>query len=283
MNYADFGMGTFHPKKGMYEVVLAIENLAKELGVKIKTEHPIDQIIVENGVAKGIVSKGETYNSDVVLSGADYHHTETLLDQPYRQYSEKYWSKKVFAPSSLLFYVGFDKKLKNVNHHTLFFDVDFETHAKAIYDTPQWPENPLFYASFPSITDSSCAPDGKEAGIFLIPLAPGIEDTEALRTKYFDKIMTRFEHVTSQDVKNNVIFKESFCLKDFIADYNSYKGNAYGMSNTLLQTAFLRPKLKSSKVKNLFFTGQLTVPGPGVPPSLISGKLVANLVVKHVG
>lgn len=283
MNYADFGMGTFHPKKGMYEVVLAIENLAKELGVKIKTKHPIDQIIVENGVAKGIVSKGETYNSDVVLSGADYHHTETLLDQPYRQYSEKYWSKKVFAPSSLLFYVGFDKKLKNVNHHTLFFDVDFETHAKAIYDTPQWPENPLFYASFPSITDSSCAPDGKEAGIFLIPLAPGIEDTEALRTEYFDKIMTRFEHVTSQDVKNNVIFKESFCLKDFIADYNSYKGNAYGMSNTLLQTAFLRPKLKSSKVKNLFFTGQLTVPGPGVPPSLISGKLVANLVVKHVG
>lgn len=283
MNYADFGMGTFHPKKGMYEVVLAIENLAKELGVKIKTEHPIDQIIVENGVAKGIVSKGETYNSDVVLSGADYHHTETLLDQPYRQYSEKYWSKKVFAPSSLLFYVGFDKKLKNVNHHTLFFDVDFETHAKAIYDTPQWPENPLFYASFPSITDSSCAPDGKEAGIFLIPLAPGIEDTEALRTEYFDKIMTRFEHVTSQHVKNNVIFKESFCLKDFIADYNSYKGNAYGMSNTLLQTAFLRPKLKSSKVKNLFFTGQLTVPGPGVPPSLISGKLVANLVVKHVG
>lgn len=283
MNYADFGMGTFHPKKGMYEVVLAIENLAKELGVKIKTEHPIDQIIVENGVAKGIVSKGETYNSDVVLSGADYHHTETLLDQPYRQYSEKYWSKKVFAPSSLLFYVGFDKKLKNVNHHTLFFDVDFETHAKAIYDTPQWPENPLFYASFPSITDSSCAPDGKEAGIFLIPLAPGIEDTEALRAEYFDKIMTRFEHVTSQHVKNNVIFKESFCLKDFIADYNSYKGNAYGMSNTLLQTAFLRPKLKSSKVKNLFFTGQLTVPGPGVPPSLISGKLVANLVVKHVG
>lgn len=283
MNYADFGMGTFHPKKGMYEVVLAIENLAKELGVKIKTKHPIDQIIVENGVAKGIVSKGETYNSDVVLSGADYHHTETLLDQPYRQYSEKYWSKKVFAPSSLLFYVGFDKKLKNVNHHTLFFDVDFETHAKAIYDTPQWPENPLFYASFPSITDSSCAPDGKEAGIFLIPLAPGIEDTEALRAEYFDKIMTRFEHVTSQHVKNNVIFKESFCLKDFIADYNSYKGNAYGMSNTLLQTAFLRPKLKSSKVKNLFFTGQLTVPGPGVPPSLISGKLVANLVVKHVG
>jgi len=281
MNYADFGLGTFHPKKGMYQVILAMESLAKELGVNIKTESPIDKIIVENGEAKGIISNGKTYFSDVVLSGADYHHTETLLEKPYRQYSEKYWSKKTFAPSSLLFYVGFNKKLKHVNHHTLFFDVDFEAHAKAIYDTPKWPDNPLFYASFPSKTDSSSAPEGKEAGIFLIPLAPGIEDTRELRDLYFDKIITRFENATSQNVKNLIIFKESFCINDFIKDYNSYKGNAYGMANTLMQTAFLRPKLKSKKVKNLFFTGQLTVPGPGVPPSLISGKLVANLITKN--
>ncbi|WP_418603310.1 phytoene desaturase family protein [Hwangdonia sp.] len=281
MNYADFGLGTFHPKKGMYQVILAMENLARELGVTIKTNSPIDKIIVKNSVAKGIVSNGETYISDIVVSGADYHHTETLLEKPYRQYSEKYWSKKIFAPSSLLFYVGFNKKLKHVNHHTLFFDVDFETHAKAIYDNPKWPENPLFYASFPSKTDSSTAPEGKEASIFLIPLAPGLEDTQELREQYFEKIITRFENLTSQSVKNNIIFKESFCINDFINDYNSYKGNAYGMANTLLQTAFLRPKLKSKKVSNLYFTGQLTVPGPGVPPSLISGKLVANLVSKH--
>ena len=178
MNYADFGIGTFHPKKGMYQVVLAIETLAKSLGVKIETDTPINKIIVENGKASGIISNGETYNFDIVLSGADYHHTETLLDTEFRQYSEKYWSKKVFAPSSLLFYVGFDEKLKNVNHHTLFFDVDFEAHAKDIYDNPKWPKNPLFYASFPSITDENSAPKGKEAGIFLIPLAPGLEDTQ---------------------------------------------------------------------------------------------------------
>lgn len=281
MNYADFGLGTFHPKKGMYQVILAMESLAKELGVKINTESNIEKIIVENGKAKGIVVNGEIAYSDIVLSGADYHHTETLLDKEHRQYSEAYWSKKTFAPSSLLFYVGFDKKLKNVNHHTLFFDVDFEVHAEDIYDTPKWPENPLFYASFPSKTDSSTAPDGKEAGIFLIPLAPGLEDTPELRAKYFEKIMTRFENLTSQDVKNSILFKESFCLNDFIKDYNSYKGNAYGMANTLMQTAFLRPKLKSKTVQNLFFTGQLTVPGPGVPPSLISGKLAANLILKN--
>ena len=281
MNFADFGLGTFHPKKGMYQVILAIEALAKELGVSIKTESPVEKIIIKNEQAKGMISNGKTFLSDIVLSGADYHHTETLLEKPYRQYSENYWSKKTFAPSSLLFYVGFDKKLINVNHHTLFFDVDFDRHAEAIYDNPKWPENPLFYASFPSKTDINSAPEGHEAGIFLIPLAPGLNDTPELRETYFEKIMTRFEVLTAQKIKNNVLFKESFCINDFIKEYNSYKGNAYGMANTLTQTAFLRPKLKSKKVKNLFFTGQLTVPGPGVPPSLISGKLVAELIIEH--
>ena len=280
MNYADFGLGTYHPKKGMYQVILAMEALAKELGVDIKTDANVETILVENGTANGIVVNGKKEKCHLVLSGADYHHTETLLEEKHRQYSEYYWDKKTFAPSSLLFYVGFDKKLKKVDHHTLFFDVDFDVHAEAIYDNPAWPEKPLFYASFPSITDDSCAPKDKEAGIFLIPLAPGLEDTPELREEYFEKIINRFEDLTQQDVKKNIIFKESFCVNDFKKDYNSYKGNAYGMANTLLQTAFLRPKLKSKKVKNLYFTGQLTVPGPGVPPSLISGKLTAELIQK---
>ncbi len=252
MNFADFGLGTWHPKNGMYSVILAMESLAKELGVTIKTNSNVEKILVENGNAIGIQVNGKTIKSDIVLSGADYHHSETLLEQKDRQYSENYWNKKTFAPSSLLFYVGFDKKIENVEHHTLFFDVDFDVHASDIYDNPKWPENPLFYASFPSKTDENSAPEGKEAGIFLIPLAPGLEDNDTLREKYFEKIITRFEKLTHQKVKENIIFKESFCVNDFIKDYNSYKGNAYGMANTLLQTAFLRPKLKSKKVKNLY-------------------------------
>lgn len=281
MNFADFGLGTWHPDKGMYSVIKGIQRLAEELGVQIHTNSPAEKIIVEKGKATGIYTNGNLVEADIVLSGADYHHSETLLDEPYRAYSEKYWASRTFAPSSLLFYVGFDKKLKNIAHHTLFFDVDFDDHARAIYDEPAWPENPLFYASFPSLTDDSAAPEGKEAGIFLIPLAPGLEDTPQLREHYFDIIVARFERLTRQTVKNNIIFKESFCVKDFIEQYNSYQGNAYGMANTLLQTAFLRPKLKSKRVSNLYFTGQLTVPGPGVPPSLISGKLVAELIQKH--
>ncbi|PQV48943.1 phytoene desaturase [Jejuia pallidilutea] len=281
MNYADFGLGTWHPRGGMYEVIKAMKNLAESLGVKFYTNSNIEKINVEDKHAKSIIVNGETKTFDVVLSGADYHHSETLLDEKYRQYSEAYWAKKTFAPSSLLFYIGFNKKLKNIEHHNLFFDTSFETHAEEIYDNPQWPEDPLFYANFPSVTDASMAPEGCETGFFLIPIAPGIEDTNEIRAQYFDIIMSRFQKLTKQDVLNNIIFKDSFCVRDFIKEYNSYKGNAYGMANTLSQTAFLRPKLKSKKVNNLYFTGQLTVPGPGVPPSLISGKLVAQLINKH--
>ena len=281
MNYADFGLGTWHPKGGMYEVVKAMVTLATELGVKIKTNQNVEKINVENGIVKSVISNGITIESDVVLSGADYHHTETLLDEKYRGYSEKYWDSKVFAPSSLLFYVALDKKIKNVSHHTLFFDTDFDVHAKDIYDNPKWPEKPLFYASFPSKTDNTVAPKAAEAGIFLIPIAPGIKDSALIRDKYFDNIIKRFEKLTNQKVTDNIIFKESFCVNDFIKDYNSYKGNAYGLANILTQTAFLRPKIISKKVKNLFFTGQLTVPGPGVPPSIISGKIVSDLIKKQ--
>ncbi|MBT8280136.1 MAG: phytoene desaturase [Muriicola sp.] len=278
MNFADFGLGTWHPKGGMYKIIEGMKALAEELGVQIHTGHAVEKIKVANGKAEGIVMNQQQIEADFVLSGADYHHSETLLDPQYRQYSESYWDNKTFAPSSLLFYVGFDKKLKNIEHHNLFFDTDFERHAEEIYDDPQWPTEPLFYVNFPSVTDATMAPEDCETGFFLVPIAPDLEDNEALREQYFDVIINRLEARTDQQLKNNIIFKESFCVNDFKEQYNSYKGNAYGMANTLLQTAFLRPGLKSKKVKDLFFTGQLTVPGPGVPPSLISGKLVSELI-----
>ena len=278
MNFADFGLGTWHPEKGMYSVVEGMVQMAKELGVQFSTGQNVETICVENGKATGVIANGVPIDADVVVSGADYNHSESLLKPKERGYTDAYWDKKVFAPSSLLFFIGLDKKVENVSHHTLFFDVDFDAHARSIYDTPEWPKDPLFYGNFPSITDSAMAPEGKEACFLLIPIGPGIEDTQEMRDQYFDMVIERLEHLTKQSIKEAILFKESFCVNDFVSEYNSYKGNAYGMANTLLQTAFLRPKLKSKKVENLFFTGQLTVPGPGVPPALISGKLVASLV-----
>ena len=281
MNQADFGLGTWHPHGGMFSVVRAMETLARELGVEIRTSSPVDEIIVSGSRVKGVSVNGEPLYADVIVTGADYHHSERLLDPKYRMYSEGYWKKKTFAPSALLFYVGFDKKIQGVSHHTLFFDADFDKHAHDIYDKPAWPKDPLFYASFPSVTDDSAAPQGKEAAIFLIPIAPGLDDTESTREKYFKIIMDRLALHLDEDITKFITFHQSYCVSDFVKDYNSYGGNAYGLANTLLQTAFLRPRLRSKKVKGLYFTGQLTVPGPGVPPALISGKLTSQLIKKY--
>ena len=278
MNYADFGLGTWQPTNGFFDVVNAMISVGKKLGVKYHNNSNIDEIITIKNYATGIRVNGKIINSDIVLSGADYNHTEKLLPKNLRQYSEKYWSKRVLAPSSLLFYLGFDKKLSNLAHHNLFFDTDFNLHSKEIYKEPKWPSEPLFYANFTSITNEHTAPKGCENGFILIPLAPGLNDTQKLRDKYFDIVIDRIESITEQKIKESIIFKKSFCVSDFIDEYNSYKGNAYGLANTLLQTSFLRPKLKSKLVKNMYFTGQLSVPGPGVPPAIVSGKLVADLI-----
>lgn len=281
MNYADFELGTWHPKGGMYKVIEAMVELAGKLGVKISTDTNVTGIYVEGNMATKLITDTGRIYFDILLSGADYAHTESLLGSNARQYSRKYWDRKTFAPSALLFYVAFDKKITNVAHHTLFFDSDFEEHARTIYDEPEWPEDPLFYASFPSVTDETVAPEGHEAGIFLMPVAPGLKDTKDVRKKYFDLIMKRLEKVTEQTLVDHILFYESYGISDFINDYNSYKGNAYGLANTLRQTHILRPRMKSKRVKNLYFTGQLTVPGPGIPPSLISGKIVSELIQKY--
>ena len=286
MNYADIKLGTWYPQGGMYSIVEGMHQLATELGVTFHFNKNVSEIVVEDGLAKKVVTdKGESFEADVVIGGADYHFIESkLLPQAYRSYSERYWEKRVMAPGSLLYFVGLNTKLPMVPHHSLFFDVPFDAHAKDIYVTKQWPEKPLFYLSASSVTDPSAAPEGCENLMFLIPLAAGLEgDSEDMREKYFDMMAVRLLEHTGMDIRKHVRYKKSYAHSDFINDYNAFKGNAYGLANTLLQTAHLKPSCRSGKVKNLFYTGQLTVPGPGVPPSLISGEVVAGQVLKHFG
>lgn len=284
MNYADMALGTWYPMGGMGKIVEGMVSVAKELGVNFYTNSGVEKIITKGSKATGILVNGEQINADVVLSGADYHHTEQrLLDTAERNYTEKYWNKRTMAPSSLLYYVGVNKKIEGIKHHNLFFDESFDVHATEIYDTHKWPENPLFYVCSPSKTDSTVAPEGKENMFFLVPVSTELtDDSEEVRKKYFDMICDRLTKHIGEDIRPNIEVYESFAHTDFVEVYNSFKGNAYGLANTLKQTAFLKPKMKSKKISNLFFTGQLTVPGPGVPPSLISGKVVSELITKSV-
>lgn len=291
MNYADIKLGTWYPKGGMYKIVEGMFSLAKELGVKFCFNCNVTAINVTENKATSVTAEVmynqqltlNTYVTDIVIGAADYHFIETkLLPENCRTYSAEYWNKRVMAPSCLLYYIGLNKKLKEVLHHTLFFDTDFAVHGKEIYTHPQWPANPLFYVCVTSVTDKTQAPDDHENLFFLIPVAAGLSgDTEELRDRYFENIIKRFETRTGQNIKENIVYKKSYSVSNFVNDYNSFKGNAYGLANTLLQTAVLKPSCKSKKVSNLFYTGQLTVPGPGVPPSLISGEVVAKEVMKQ--
>ncbi len=282
MNYADMALGTWYPLGGMHEIVRAMVSLAEEKGVKLLLNQTVTKIDITGGSAHRVITNQGVFEADVVVAGADYNHVETkLLTDQQRNYSDAYWDKRVMAPSSLLFYLGVSKRVPKLLHHNLFFDEDITLHAQEIYEQPQWPTKPLFYVSAPSKTDDTVAPAGHENLFILIPVAPDLADDAATRARYFDLVMDRLETYVGESIRSHIVYQRSYAHADFKADYNAFKGNAYGLANTLLQTAFLKPSLKNKRVNNLFYTGQLTVPGPGVPPSLISGLVVADEVAKE--
>lgn len=283
MNYAGLKLGTWYPHGGFASVIEAIKEIAESHGTKFHFNSAIESINIENEQVKSISMNGSKIEFDAVIASADYHHVEDkLIPVPYRNYPEKYWETKTFAPSCLIFYLGLNKQVTKLNHHTLFFEEDLLAHSKEIYKNPKWPVKPLFYVCCPSKSDNSVAPEGHENLFLLMPIAPGLEDREELREKYFRIMIERLEKQTGQEIHRFIDFKRSYCVCDFKKDYNSYKGNAYGLANTLMQTAILKPGIRNKKISNLFYAGQLTVPGPGVPPALISGKIVAETLQKHL-
>jgi phytoene desaturase len=283
MNYAALELGTFYPMGGMHKIVEAMQSIAVSSGVSIETGCNVERIATSSRTVMSLNTSKGTFACDALVASGDYHHIEQeLLDKKYRNYSETYWDKRVMAPSSLIFYLGVSKKIKKLIHHNLFFDRDFEAHAAEIYDHPQWPKEPLFYVCCPSKTDPAVAPEGMENLFILIPIAPGLEDTTELRERYYNLVMDRLEKACGDTVKDFVTVKRSYCINDFVSDYNAYKGNAYGLANTLTQTAVLKPSMRSKHLDNLFFAGQLTVPGPGVPPALISGKIAARQATNYL-
>lgn len=282
MNYADMSLGTWYPMGGMYRIVEGMKELAEELGVQFHFNAAVERIEIHDKNIAGIRVRNKFFESDYVVAAADYHHIEQqLLPKEYSQYSDDYWDTRVMAPSGLLFYLGVNKRINGLQHHTLFFDQDFSQHSREIYEEPQWPTAPQFYVSCPSKTDPSVAPVGHENIFILVPVAPALKDDETTREKYFNIVMDRLENILGESIREHIVYKRSYAHNDFIADYNAFKGNAYGLANTLKQTANFKPSIINKNVHNLFYTGQLTVPGPGVPPSLISGQVVAQQVIRQ--
>lgn len=282
MHHGGLGMGTHYPMGGFYEVIRAMVAIAKDQGVKFHFNHDVVKIHINGHSAIGLSTDTKYYPLDAILASGDYHHIETkLLDAPYRNYQQPYWDQRVMAPSCLIYYLGFNRRIPNLKHHTLFFEHDLRQHTADIYETRQWPRQPLFYACCPSKTDTTIAPAGHENLFLLVPIATSLEDSEEIREMYFGDMMSRLaRHTGDAHLPEAIDFKQSYCVRDFVNDYHALKGNAYGLANTLHQTAVLKPSIRNRHVSNLFYAGQLTVPGPGVPPSIISGKIAARELLK---
>lgn len=281
MNYADMALGTWYPPGGMYEIVKAMVKLAEEKGVRFHYQHEVERFGIAKARIETVEVNGQVRPCDFVVASADYHHVEQhLLPATHRRYGAAYWQSRVMAPSGLIFYLGINKRLSGLLHHNLFFDQDFAQHTHEIYEQPAWPTAPLFYVCAPSKSDDTVAPPGHENLFILVPVAPGLQDEEHVREKYYGLVMDRLEKLTGQPIRGHVVFRQSYAHNDFVRDYHAFKGNAYGLANTIFQTANLKPGIANKKVKNLFYTGQLTVPGPGVPPALISGQVVGHEVWK---
>ena len=281
MNYADLSLGTWYPNGGIRAIATGLYQNALDHNVEFLFNHPVSKIETKENIVDHILVHDKKINCDIAVGGADYHHVENyLLNKKNRNYNDNYWDKRTMSPSSLLFYLGINKEL-DIPHHALFFDTDFDKHAEEIYDKPQWPKNPLFYVSCTSKTDNSVAPKGSEAVFILVPVAPGLNDNENSREIIFQQIVKRLENALGTNIKDSIVFKRSYAHKEFISEFNSYKGNAYGLANTLFQTAIFKPRIKNKKLNNMYYCGQLTVPGPGMPPSLVSGKIVAKQIIKE--
>lgn len=284
MNYADLKLGTWYPQGGMYRIAEAFRDIAERQGVRFHFDSEVEGFDYGSAALSAVRNKGVKHKADYVVANADYHHVDqNLLEPAYRNYSEAYWENRKMAPSSLLIFLGIDRRVDRLEHHNLFFDADFNKHAAEIYTSPQWPSDPLFYVCAPSKTDNTVAPEGHENLFVLMPLAPDLDDSNpALLDDYCNRIIRRIESFTGTELGAHIVYKKYFSVRDFKSTYNSFKGNAYGLANTLRQTAILKPSIKNNKLKNLYYTGQLTVPGPGLPPSIISGQLVANEIIKKV-
>lgn len=282
MSYIDQGLGVWYPMGGINRLVGALHELGQSLGVRYEFSRPARKIDVEGGRVRAVSVDGGSFDADVVIANADYHHVETqLLDGGLRTYSDRYWRRRVLSPSAFILYCGLNERLEGLRHHNLYFASDWDRHFATVFGRKSWPDDFSYYVSCPSQTDPAVAPPGKENLFFLVPVAPGLDDTDDVREAFAGKVLDQFEGLIGRPVRKSFEVRRIFSQRDFTDDYNTYLGTAFGLSHTLFQTAAFRPQSRSRRVPNLYFCGQYTHPGVGMPMIMIAAELTAARIARE--
>lgn len=279
--HTDFNLHIWHPEGGIYKVIEAVEALCRRYNVVIKKSEPVMELQSKNGKLTAAITARGIYEADIFVCNADYAYCETeLINNDNQSYSNSYWQKRTLAPSAFLLYLGLNKKMKNLEHHTLYFDRAWENHFDHVYNkSTSWPKKPSYYLCVPTKTDSSLAPHGNEALTVLVPVSPYTKATESSKDIFMHRTIKHLEELTQQEIANKIMVKKIFTNSDFTSAYNAYKGSAFGIAHTLTQTALFRPNNKSKKLQNLYYVGQYTNPGIGLPPALISSQIVHQMII----
>ena len=280
--------GVWFCKGGMYNLVRALENIFKELGGIVETEAAVEQIVVENRKAKGVLVRGRFYEADGVISNADlaYTYGELIKSEHRRRWSDKKLRKTQYSMSAFLLYLGVRKKYPQLKHHTLILSKRYKALIDDIFDNKVLPDDFSMYLHIPSQTDPTMAPEGCESMYVLIPV-PNLESgVNWVKTKaaYTDRVLTFLENdfgLTA--LKQSIEVLEMFTPSDFKRERNNHLGSAWGVEPKLTQTAYFRPNNRSEDIKNLYFVGASTHPGAGVPGVLLTAETTIKLVVKDLG
>jgi 1-hydroxy-2-isopentenylcarotenoid 3,4-desaturase len=283
MSHVDLNLGVFYPQGGMGVVAKAMQRLAESFGARFHFSTPAEAFRVEDKRIAAVEAGGESFPADTVLVNADYAFAErSLVPAEYRTYGDAYWDKRVVAPSMYVIFLGLDTKVPKLAHHSLYFEKNWTEHFDQVFIRPVWPEKPCYYVSCPSKTDPSVAPADGENLFILVPVAAGLDDSDQVRDAYFDQVLSHLESVVEQPLRRHILVKRIFSHRDFREAYNALEGTALGLAHTLRQTAIFRPRHRSKKLPNLFYSGQYTHPGVGVPMAIISSEVVAREIVQGV-
>jgi phytoene desaturase len=287
ITYADLALGMWFPMGGIYSIIEDLLRLGEQMGVEVRTNSPVEEICIENRKVTGVrLDSGEVLPADLVVSNADLPYTyRRLIPPPYQgNFSDRKLEKMKYACSGYILYLGIDKTYSHVRHQALYFSEDYRTNLDAIFRSKQLPEDPSFHMSIPTVTDPSLAPPDHSLIYILAPM-PNLQadiDWSDAAPSLRKLLIDRLEQIIDPEIRQHIVWEHQYRPGDWQADINATLGTAFGsLSHGFLQSSYFRPHNKAAGVRGLYFVGQGTYPGIGMPMVMISSRLVTERICEE--
>jgi phytoene desaturase len=281
MPYTELAHGVWYPRGGMYSIVEALMELARNAGVEFIFDTTVERIDINSTHAHGLIlENGQHLKADAVLANADlpYIYKDLLPDNDIAESI----SRKRFSCSVISFFWGVDKKYESLGPHTLFLAHDYRENFKSIIDDLGLPENPSVYVHAPARLDPSMAPEGEDTVIGIVPVGHmsenGEQDWAEIRDEARRQVFRRLSILGINDLESHIKFETNFTPLSWRKRYNLVHGSTHGLCHNLTQLAYFRPGNRHSRYHNLYFVGASTRPGTGMPTAMISARLAANRI-----